>query len=160
MIFPIIIKESRISLGIFLLMAIAKSYFSDRNYSSMRNTKCVYYTYFLRPYYLRNSSSKVFVSILILCVMSLIKFDVFDQISILHKNDLLTSFLKLFSDGDSHDGHDHEPPIFEDKILAKLIDPVLRDGDINNDGMIDYSEFISASIRNQKGEGPVIELSS
>jgi len=44
--------------------------------------------------------------------------------------------------------------------LAKLIDPVLRDGDINNDGMIDYSEFISASIRNQKGEGPVIELSS
>ena len=70
------------------------------------------------------------------------------------------SFLKLFSDGDSHDGHDHEPPIFEDKILAKLIDPVLRDGDVNNDGMIDYSEFISASIRNQKGEGPVIELSS
>ena len=70
------------------------------------------------------------------------------------------SFSKLFSDGDSHDGHDHEPPIFEDKILAKLIDPVLKDGDINNDGMIDYSEFISASIRNQKGEGPVIELSS
>merc|ERR1711956_125830 len=53
-----------------------------------------------------------------------------------------------------------EPPIFEDKILAKLIDPVLKDGDMNNHGMIDYSEFISAAIRNQKGEGPVIELSS
>jgi len=63
-------------------------------------------------------------------------------------------------DGDSHDGHDHAPQIFEDKILAKLIDPVLKDGDINGDGMIDYAEFISAQIRNQKGEGLTIELSS
>jgi len=44
--------------------------------------------------------------------------------------------------------------------LAKLIDPVLKDGDINGDGMIDYAEFISAQIRNQKGEGLTIELSS
>jgi len=64
-------------------------------------------------------------------------------------------------DGDSHDGHDHsDPQIFEDKVLAKLIDPVLIDSDVNDDGMIDYAEFISASIRKQKGEGPVIELSS
>merc|ERR1711956_57219 len=72
----------------------------------------------------------------------------------------LVKSLIHWHDGDSHDGHNHEPPIFEDKILAKLIDPVLKDGDMNNDGMIDYSEFISAAIRNQKGEGPVIELSS
>jgi len=44
--------------------------------------------------------------------------------------------------------------------LAKLIDPVLIDSDVNDDGMIDYAEFISASIRKEKGEGPVIELSS
>ena len=67
----------------------------------------------------------------------------------------------IFPDGDSHDGHDHGPPqIFEDKVLAKLIDPVLNHGDVNDDGMIDYAEFIAASIRNQNGEGPVIELSS
>lgn len=75
-------------------------------------------------------------------------------------------FISIFKthlppDGDSHDGHDHGPPqIFEDKVLAKLIDPVLSHGDVNDDGMIDYAEFIAASIRNQNGEGPVIELSS
>lgn len=63
-------------------------------------------------------------------------------------------------DGDSHDGHDHEPPIFEDKTLAQIIDPVLKHDDKNDDGMIDYAEFISASLRNQKGQGPVIELSA
>merc|ERR1712223_2109182 len=72
----------------------------------------------------------------------------------------LVKSLIHWHDGDSHDGHDHEPPIFEDKTLAQIIDPVLKHDDKNDDGMIDYAEFISASLRNQKGQGPVIELSA
>ena len=119
------------------------------------------FTCCLHAFYLQNTQllkSVCFHTDFMCCVFYVFIF--FDRISQLHKNVLLILFFLIFSDGDSHDGHDHEPPIFEDKILAKLIDPVLKDGDINNDGMIDYSEFISASIRNQKGEGPVIELSS
>ena len=57
--------------------------------------KCVYYTYFLHPYYLRNSYSKVFVSILILCIVSF-TYLFFDQISQLHKSILLIFFFKTF----------------------------------------------------------------
>jgi len=64
-------------------------------------------------------------------------------------------------DDESHEGgHNHsEPPIFNDKQLSTLIDPVLREDDRNNDGMIDYAEFISAQIRTERGEKPVIQVS-
>jgi len=66
----------------------------------------------------------------------------------------------FFSDDEIHEGHDHsEPPIFNDKQLSTLIDPVLREDDRNNDGMIDYAEFISAQIRTERGEKPVIQVS-
>lgn len=67
----------------------------------------------------------------------------------------------FFSDDESHEGgHNHsEPPIFNDKQLSTLIDPVLREDDRNNDGMIDYAEFISAQIRTERGEKPVIQVS-
>lgn len=47
----------------------------------------------------------------------------------------------------------------EDKTLAQLIDPILKNDDKNLDGMIDWAEFISAQIRNENGERPVIEVS-
>ena len=63
-------------------------------------------------------------------------------------------------DDENHDDHDHsEPPIFNDKQLSTLIDPVLRYDDRNDDGMIDYAEFISAQIRSERGEKPAIEVS-
>lgn len=65
--------------------------------------------------------------------------------------------LVTHSDGDSHEGHDHEPPqIFEDEQLAFLVDPVLKTEDVNNDGFIDYAEFIAAQIKTKikaKSEG-------
>lgn len=57
--------------------------------------KSVYYTYFLHPYYFRNSYSKMFVSILILCIVSFTYLS-FDQISQLHKSILLIFFFKTF----------------------------------------------------------------
>lgn len=64
-----------------------------------------------------------------------------------------------FSDGESHDGHDHEePPHFEDEQLAFLIDPLLKSDDVNNDGMIDYPEFIAAQLKNKLGLRPPIEI--
>ena len=66
----------------------------------------------------------------------------------------------FFSDDESHEGHDHtDPPIFNDKQLSTLIDPVLQYDDRNNDGMIDYAEFISAQIASERGEKPVIHVS-
>lgn len=60
-------------------------------------------------------------------------------------------------DGEGHEGHDHEPPqIFEDEQLAFLVDPVLKTEDVNNDGFIDYAEFIAAQIKTKikaKSEG-------
>ncbi len=68
--------------------------------------------------------------------------------------------LSDFSAGESHPGHVHEePPKFDDKTLALLIDPVLEGDDKNNDGMIDYAEFISAQLRSQRGERNVVEVS-
>jgi len=57
--------------------------------------------------------------------------------------------LSLFAhtEGESHDGHDHNPKIFEDSQLAFLVDPVLQGDDINRDGFIDYAEFIAATIK-------------
>ena len=69
--------------------------------------------------------------------------------------------LNLILGEEGHEGHRHEqPPIFEDKTLALLIDPVLKQDDVDNDGMIDYAEFISAQIKSKRGERPTIELSS
>lgn len=69
----------------------------------------------------------------------------------------LTDF--RFSDGESHDGHDHEPAIYADKTLAMLIDPVLQNDDKNNDGMIDWKEFVLAQLKSQVGDRPVVEVS-
>jgi len=40
-----------------------------------------------------------------------------------------------------------------------LIDPVLKHDDVNNDGMIDYPEYISAQLKSKRGERFTIELS-
>lgn len=54
-----------------------------------------------------------------------------------------------------------EPQIFQDSQLAFLVDPVLRDEDINRDGFIDYAEFIAATIKkNMKKGGHGAKLSS
>jgi len=58
------------------------------------------------------------------------------------------------AEGDSHEGHDHEPPqIFMDEQLAFLVDPVLKSEDVNNDGFIDYAEFIAAQIKKTIKDG-------
>jgi len=62
----------------------------------------------------------------------------------------LVKSLIHWHEGEDHDGHSHElPPIFEDKQLSFLVDPVLRNDDINNDGLIDYAEFIASQIKNR-----------
>ena len=58
------------------------------------------------------------------------------------------------------DEHEHEhPPHYEDSQLAAFIDPVLRADDINNDGMIDYAEFIAAQIKTRSGLRQPVEIS-
>ena len=52
---------------------------------------------------------------------------------------------------DSADGPAHLPPIFHDAQLALLVDPVLQADDVNNDGQLDYAEFIAAQLRIQRG---------
>jgi hypothetical protein len=49
--------------------------------------------------------------------------------------------------------------LYGDDQLAFLIDPVLKSDDANNDGMIDYAEFIAAQLKSQRGERAVIEVS-
>ena len=39
--------------------------------------------------------------------------------------------------------------MLQDKQLSFLVDPVLRNDDINNDGLIDYAEFIASQIKNR-----------
>lgn len=64
-------------------------------------------------------------------------------------------------DGEGHEGHSHElPQHFEDDQLSFLIDPVLRKDDVNNDGLIDYAEFIAAQIRNKMDAKTGIKSSS
>ena len=38
---------------------------------------------------------------------------------------------------------------FQDGQLEYLVDPVLKKDDVNNDGFIDYAEFIAAQLRNK-----------
>ena len=64
-----------------------------------------------------------------------------------------------FADGENGRQHQDPPPKFNDNQLAMLIDPVLKHDDLNDDGMIDYAEFISAQLRSKRGEKPIIELS-
>ena len=70
-------------------------------------------------------------------------------------------FIVLFSDeGDDDEHHPkEEPPLFKDFQLAQLIDPVLQNDDRDNDGMIDYSEFIIAQLKTKRGERDFIEVS-
>ena len=39
--------------------------------------------------------------------------------------------------------------MLQDAQLEFLVDPVLKNDDINNDGLIDYAEFIAAQIKNK-----------
>ena len=49
--------------------------------------------------------------------------------------------------------------MFRDSQLAQLIDPVLENDDFDNDGMIDYAEFIMAQLKTKAGEREAIEVS-
>lgn len=51
------------------------------------------------------------------------------------------------------------PQIYNDAQLEFLIDPILKSDDVNNDGMIDYAEFIAAQVKTRKGERKTIEVS-
>jgi len=51
------------------------------------------------------------------------------------------------------------PQIYNDAQLAFLIDPILKSDDVNNDGMIDYAEFIAAQIKTRKRERKTVEVS-
>lgn len=48
----------------------------------------------------------------------------------------------------SKEGHEesgqHGEKLFKDDELVQLIDPILNMDDVNNDGYIDYPEFIQA----------------
>jgi len=73
----------------------------------------------------------------------------------------LERVFSVFSDGEGHEGHSHDlPPHFEDEQLAFMIDPVLRKDDVNNDGLIDYAEFIAAQIRNKMDAKAGVKASS
>ena len=56
----------------------------------------------------------------------------------------------FLENNEEHEGHSHDlPQIFEDSQLEFLVDPVLKSDDVNNDGSIDYAEFIAAQLRNK-----------
>jgi len=67
-----------------------------------------------------------------------------------------------YTEGEGHEGHSHDlPQHFEDEQLAFLVDPVLKNDDVNNDGLIDYAEFIAAQFRNRhKSKGAGVRSSS
>lgn len=44
--------------------------------------------------------------------------------------------------------------------MAFLVDPVLREEDINRDGFIDYAEFIAATIKKRVGSANGVKSSS
>lgn len=46
--------------------------------------------------------------------------------------------------GNSESGGTHGDKLFKDDELVQLIDPILKMDDANNDGYIDYPEFIQA----------------
>ena len=64
-----------------------------------------------------------------------------------------------FAGGENGRQQQNPPPKFNDNQLAMLIDPVLKHDDVNNDGMIDYPEYISAQLKSKRGERFTIELS-
>jgi Ca2+-binding EF-hand superfamily protein len=47
-------------------------------------------------------------------------------------------------------GAEARPPAMSEQQMEEMIDNILKDDDFNNDGLIDYSEFIRA----QQGRGP------
>jgi hypothetical protein len=53
---------------------------------------------------------------------------------------------------------EEEPPIYDDETLSILVDPILRDDDTNRDGLIDYPEFVAATLRTKSGQREPVEL--
>jgi hypothetical protein len=35
----------------------------------------------------------------------------------------------------------HEQPVYSDEDISNMVDVLMRDSDLNNDGFIDYAEF-------------------
>ena len=48
--------------------------------------------------------------------------------------------------------------MLQDAQLEFLVDPVLKNDDINNDGLIDYAEFIAAQIKNKAEARDAVRL--
>lgn len=44
----------------------------------------------------------------------------------------------------NEDGSQSKPPTLSDDQLAQIVDQVLHDDDINDDGYVDYYEFVRA----------------
>jgi len=72
----------------------------------------------------------------------------------------LNAHTHIYTEGDSHDDHDHNPKVFQDSQLAFLVDPVLQSDDINRDGFIDYAEFIAATIKKKNDPKFSVQASS
>ena len=72
---------------------------------------------------------------------------------------IISNFFFFSDEGDDEHHPKEEPPLFKDFQLAQLIDPVLQNDDRDNDGMIDYSEFIIAQMKTKRGERDFIEVS-
>ena len=56
----------------------------------------------------------------------------------------------------NEDGSKSKPPTLSDDQLAQIVDQVLRDDDMNDDGYVDYYEFVRAQKMDQelaKNEG-------
>ena len=56
----------------------------------------------------------------------------------------------------NEDGSQSKPPTLSDDQLAQIVDQVLRDDDVNDDGYVDYYEFVRAQKMDQelaKNEG-------
>ena len=50
----------------------------------------------------------------------------------------------------NEDGSKSKPPTLSDEQLAQIVDQVLSDDDINNDGYVDYYEFARAQKMDQE----------
>jgi len=50
----------------------------------------------------------------------------------------------------NEDGTESKPPTLSDEQLAQIVDQVLSDDDINNDGYVDYYEFARAQKMDQE----------
>lgn len=58
--------------------------------------------------------------------------------------ELIKSLIHWHEQGSSESGAQGENKLFKDEELVQLIDPILSMDDSNNDGYIDYPEFIRA----------------